>query len=72
MKSVFFFGSLFCDDFPVTILYSVDDTIDDDYTRTNIHALTGIRTDGLSGQAIKAYATDRAATGTGHEKCEIS
>jgi hypothetical protein len=30
---------------------------------TNIHALSGIRTHGLSVKAMKAYATDRAATG---------
>jgi hypothetical protein len=33
-------------------------------TRTNIRALSGIRTHCLSVQAIKAYASDRAATGT--------
>jgi hypothetical protein len=31
---------------------------------TNIHALSGIRTHDLSVKAMKAYATDRAATGT--------
>jgi len=31
---------------------------DDKYTRTNIHALSGVRTHGLSVQAIKAYASD--------------
>jgi hypothetical protein len=37
--------------------------VNDDYeqTRTNIHTLTGIRTKGLSVQAIKAYASDLAA-----------
>jgi hypothetical protein len=34
-------------------------------TRTNIHALNGIRTHDLSLQAIKAYASHRAANGTG-------
>jgi hypothetical protein len=33
-------------------------------TTTNIHALCGIRTHGLHVQAIKAYASDHAATGT--------
>jgi hypothetical protein len=37
----------------------------DEQTRTNIHALSGIQTHGLSIQAIKAYASDRAAIGTG-------
>jgi hypothetical protein len=42
---------------------------DDDYyqTRTNIHALSGIWTHGISVQAIKAYTSDRADTGTGHK-----
>jgi hypothetical protein len=31
---------------------------------TNIHALSGIRTHDLSVKAIKAYASDLAATGT--------
>jgi hypothetical protein len=34
----------------------------------NIHALNGIRTHGLSVQAIKAYASDRAATGNDETK----
>jgi hypothetical protein len=38
---------------------------DDEQTKTNIHALSGIRTHSTSVQAIKAYASDRAATGTG-------
>jgi hypothetical protein len=37
----------------------------DEQTRTNIHALSGIQTHSLSIQAIKAYASDRAAIGTG-------
>jgi hypothetical protein len=45
-----------------------DDDDDDDQTKTNIHALSGIRTHGLSVQAIKAYSSDRAATGTGWEQ----
>jgi hypothetical protein len=32
---------------------------------TNIHALSGIRTHSLSTQAIKTYASDHVATGTG-------
>jgi len=32
--------------------------------RTNIHALSRIRTHGLSIQVIKAYASDHATTGT--------
>jgi hypothetical protein len=38
---------------------------DDEQTRTNIHALSGIRTHHLSILAIKAYASDRTAIGTG-------
>jgi hypothetical protein len=34
-------------------------------TRTNIHALSGIRTHDLSIQEIKDYASDRGATGAG-------
>jgi hypothetical protein len=37
---------------------------DDEQTRTNIHALRGIRTYGLNFQAIKVYAWDRMTTGT--------
>jgi hypothetical protein len=33
-------------------------------TRTNIHALSGIRTHDHIAQAIRTYASDRAATGT--------
>jgi hypothetical protein len=36
---------------------------DDKYTTTNIHTSSGIRTHGLSVQAIKAYQSDRAVTG---------
>jgi hypothetical protein len=32
--------------------------------RTNIHALSGIRTHGPSVQVIKAYPSNRATTGT--------
>jgi hypothetical protein len=39
----------------------------DEYSRTNIHALSGIRIHGLSAQAIDAYASYRAATGTGYQ-----
>jgi hypothetical protein len=44
-----------------------DDNDDDgdDQTRTNIHALSGIRSHGLSIQAMKTYASDSVATGTG-------
>jgi hypothetical protein len=35
-------------------------------TKTNIHAWRGIRTNCLSEQAFKAYASERAATGTGY------
>jgi cytochrome c553 len=35
-------------------------------TKTNIHAVSGIRTHDLSDQAIKAYASDRAAAGSGN------
>jgi hypothetical protein len=35
--------------------------------KTNIHALNGIQSHDLSFQAIKAYASDRAATGTGYK-----
>jgi hypothetical protein len=38
---------------------------DDEQTRTNSHALRGIRTDDLTTQAVKAYASDRVAAGTG-------
>jgi hypothetical protein len=37
---------------------------DDEQTRTNIQALGGIQTHGLNVQAIKAFASDHAATGT--------
>jgi hypothetical protein len=37
---------------------------DDEFTRTNIHALSGIWTRGFNVQVIKAYASDSAATGT--------
>jgi hypothetical protein len=38
---------------------------DDEQTMTNIHALSGIQTHSLRVQVIKAYASDRVATGTG-------
>jgi hypothetical protein len=38
--------------------------MNDEQTRTNIHALSGIQTHGLSVQANRTYASDRAATGT--------
>jgi hypothetical protein len=36
---------------------------------TNTHALSGIRTHGLSLQTINVYASDRAATGTSMHAC---
>jgi hypothetical protein len=36
--------------------------------KTNIHALSGIRSQVLVVQVIKVYASDRAATGTGRQK----
>jgi hypothetical protein len=59
--------SLFCC-FSVNRLYGIDDRVTSDYdeqTKTNIHALSGIRTLGLSIQAIKAYSSHHAATETG-------
>jgi hypothetical protein len=41
-------------------------------TRINIDALGGIRTHDLSVQAIKAYASDGEATGTGVFDIEIT
>jgi hypothetical protein len=38
---------------------------DDEQTRTNINALNGILTHGLSVQTVKAYASDRMATESG-------
>jgi hypothetical protein len=38
---------------------------DDEQTRKNIHALSGIQTQDLRMQAIEAYTADRAATGNG-------
>jgi hypothetical protein len=38
---------------------------DDEETKINIHALSGIRTHGLSLLAVKIHASDSAATGTG-------
>jgi hypothetical protein len=39
--------------------------VNDEETTTNIHALSGIRTNSLSFKAIKAYASDNTATGSG-------
>jgi hypothetical protein len=39
--------------------------VNEAYTTTNIHALSGILTHGLSVQDIKKNVSDRAATGTG-------
>jgi hypothetical protein len=41
---------------------------DDEQTRTKIRALSKIRTHGLSVQALKAYASDCAATETNSYK----
>jgi hypothetical protein len=38
---------------------------DEEQMRTNIYAFSGIQTHDLSIQAIKAYASDHVATGTG-------
>jgi hypothetical protein len=38
--------------------------VNDDEYMTNINALSGIRTHDLSGQVIKAYASECMATGT--------
>jgi hypothetical protein len=58
-------GSLFYDAFSVTRLHSVDDRVnDDELTKTNVHALSGIHAHDLSDQASKAYASDRVAIGT--------
>jgi hypothetical protein len=64
----FFVCGLFYDCFSVPRPYSVDDgsTLNDvEWTRANIYALCGIRTHGLSVQAIMAYASDRVVAGTG-------
>jgi hypothetical protein len=44
---------------------------DDEQTRTNVHALRWIRTHDLSVQAMKAYASDGAAIGTGCEHVQM-
>jgi hypothetical protein len=48
----------------------VDD--DDDQMRTNIHALSGIRSHGFSVQESKAYPSHCAAAGTGVKKVDTS
>jgi hypothetical protein len=45
--------------------WQVNDDDEEEETTTNIHALTGIQINDLSTQAIKAYASDCTATGTG-------
>jgi hypothetical protein len=45
---------------------------DDEWTRTNIHALGEIRTHNLSVQAFNAYASDCAASGTAHSFWSLS
>jgi hypothetical protein len=47
--------------------WQVDDD-DDVQMRSSIHDLSGIRTHGISVQAIKAYTSDRAAAATGITK----
>jgi hypothetical protein len=42
-----------------------EDDDDDEWTGRSIHALRRNGTHGLSVQAMKAYASDRAAPGTG-------
>jgi hypothetical protein len=46
--------------------------MNDAYTKTNIHALSEIRTHGLSVQVINAYASDRAVTGTGSQTFKLT
>jgi hypothetical protein len=41
-------------------------------TRTNIHALIRTRAHDLTFHAIKAYASDRAATGTGYYEAHLT
>jgi hypothetical protein len=69
-----FSGSSFYDASLVTRLYSVDEKVTSNYehTRTKTHALSGIQTHSLSVQAIKAYASDRAATGAGRQFPHLS
>jgi hypothetical protein len=43
---------------------------DGEQKRSNAHALSGIRTPGLSVQAIKVYASECVATGTGLPRAE--
>jgi hypothetical protein len=45
---------------------------DDEKTRTDIHALSGIRIYGFSIQATKAYSSERAATGTFTNYCRVT
>jgi hypothetical protein len=62
------FRSLFYDAFSVTRLYGFDDRVTSKWRwigEDKHPCLSGIRTHGISVQAIKAYAPDRAATGTG-------
>jgi hypothetical protein len=40
---------------------------DDEWTGTNIQALSGIRTHNLSVEAIKTYVSGREATGIGDD-----
>jgi hypothetical protein len=70
LRGVFqFFGSLFYDAFSVTRPYSVDGRVTSQWWQRideDRHpCLSGIRTHGLSVQAIKGHASDRAPTETG-------
>jgi hypothetical protein len=68
-KIIFLFDSLFYDAFLISRLYSVDDRVTSGWwwwiDKENVHVLSRIRTHGLSIQAIKSYASERTATGTG-------
>jgi hypothetical protein len=44
---------------------------DDEQMWTNFRAFSGIWTHGLSIQEVKAYISDRTATGTGRSACNL-
>jgi hypothetical protein len=58
-------GSLFYHVFSVYIASLTGRQVNDEQTRRNNHALSGIRIHGVSVHEIRTYASDRAATGTG-------
>jgi hypothetical protein len=62
-------GCVFYDAFSETRLYSVCDWVTSEWLwwidEENIHALSGIRTNVLSVQAVKSDVSDRAVAGTG-------